>query len=78
LSLRAIKLIDCRFFLLVCVFTLIFSLCCTYKEKCMNDLLRCTCGVVVTTLAFQAGKPRFNPWSDLFSRSYKKKIRTLR
>ncbi len=28
-----------------------------------------TCGVVVTTLAFQAGRLGFNPWSDLYSRS---------
>ena len=27
------------------------------------------CDVVVTTLDFQAGRPGFNPWPDLYSRS---------
>ena len=32
-------------------------------------LLTSMCGVVVTTLVFQAGRPWFKPWSDLYSRS---------
>ena len=28
-----------------------------------------TCGVVVTTLGFQVGRPGCRPWSDLYSRS---------
>ena len=35
-------------------------------ELALEGKLISTCGVAVTTLAFQAGKPGFNPWSDLY------------
>jgi hypothetical protein len=35
----------------------------------INHFLTSFCCVVVTMLAFQAGRPSFNPWSDLYSRS---------
>ena len=39
------------------------------RVYCHRSQTTSMCGVVITTLVFQAGRPGFKAWSDLYSRS---------
>ena len=37
----------------------------------MFNMFNQACGVVVTTISFQSGRPGFNPWLDLYTQGLK-------